>query len=101
MLSSTKFGDDIEKGTAFTISNIQITYRLIDFGSEVQNMAMSLPKFIIKSNGWANSATTIAAGVLGSQSIIFNQRFASIKSALILTSGGTNAVSKSFNFIDH
>jgi hypothetical protein len=42
-------------------------------------MVMSMPKFLIKSNGWSNSAIAIAAGVVGSQSIIFNQRFASIK----------------------
>ena len=63
-------------------------------------MVMSMPKFLIKSNGWSNSATSIAAGVTDSQSIIFNQRFASIKSALILSSGGTNCVNKSFDFID-
>ena len=38
--------------------------------------------------------------VTGSQSIIFNKRFASMKSALILSSGGTNCVNKSFDFID-
>ena len=49
-----------------------------------------------------NSAVAIAADGVGSQSIIiiFNQWFASIKSALILASGGTNCVNKSFNFID-
>ena len=61
----------------FYIYNIQLTYQLIDFGAEVQHMVETMPKFLIKSNGWANSATTIAAGVVGSQSIIFNQRFAS------------------------
>ena len=86
--------------TSFYIYNIQITYQLIDFGSEVQNMVMSMPKFIIKSNGWSNSATTIGTGVVGSQSIIFNQRFASIKSALILACNGTNAVNKLFDFMD-
>ena len=86
--------------TSFYNYNIQLTYQLIDFGSEVQNMVMSMPKFLIKSNGWSNSATAIAAGVVGSQSIILNQRFASIKSALILSSGGTNCTNKSFDFID-
>ena len=35
-----------------------------------------------------------------SESIIFNQRFASIKSALILCSGGTNPTKKSFDCMD-
>ena len=40
--------------TAFTIKNIQITFQLIDFGEEVQNMIMSMPNFFIKSTGWNN-----------------------------------------------
>ena len=80
----TNFVDDIAKVTAFTINKIQLTYQLIDFGSKIQNMIMSMPKFIIKSEGWSNSATTIPNGTVGSQSIIFNQRFASIKSAIII-----------------
>jgi hypothetical protein len=37
---------------------------------------------------------------VGSQTIIFNQRFASIKSAIIVASNGTNAKQKSFEFMD-
>ena len=61
-----------------------------------------MPKFLITSNGWANSSTTIniAAGVQATQSMIFNQCFASIKSVLILASNGTNATNKSFDFMD-
>ena len=36
--------------TAFSISNIQITYQLMEFGEEVQNMIMSMPKFFYKIN---------------------------------------------------
>ena len=72
--------------TSFYIYNIQITYQSNDFGSQVQNMVMSIPKFYMKSTGWSKSATTIPTGEVGSQSIIFNQRFAAIKSALILGS---------------
>ena len=34
----------------FYVYNKHITYNLIDFGSEVQNMVMNMPKFITKSN---------------------------------------------------
>ena len=62
-------------------------------------MVMSMPKFLIKSNGWSNSATSIAQNVIGSQSIIFNQQYASIRSAMILCScTGGNGVNKSFDF---
>ena len=98
----TNFVSNSDAGnvTDFAISNIQITYQLIDFGSELQNSILSRSKFLIKSNGWSNSATSIAAAVVGSQSIVFNQRFASIKSAIIVASNGTNATQKSFDFMD-
>ena len=60
-----------------------------------------MPKLVSKTNEWSNSATSIAQAVIGSQSIIFNQRYASVHSALILCSGtGGNAVNKSFDFFD-
>ena len=98
----THFVDNSAAGyvTDFAISNIQITYQLIDFGSELPNSILSRSKFLIKSNGWSNSATSISQGVVGSQSIIFNQQFASIKSAIIVASNGTNKKQKSFDFMD-
>ena len=95
----TNFVDGVGSVKRFYIYNIQLTYQLIDFGAEVQNMVATMPKFLIKSNEWSNSSTTIAANVQGSQSIIFNQRLARIKSALILASNGTNATNKSFDFM--
>ena len=80
--------------TDFVISNIQITYQLIDFGSELHNSILSRCKMLIKSNGWSKRATTIAQGVVGSQSIICNQRFASVKCSIIVVSNGTNAKQK-------
>ena len=85
--------------TAFTISNIQITYQLIDFGEEVQNMISSMPKFFIKSTGWNNSCVSIPLGTSGSQSIVYNQRFASIRFVTILPCG-TNTTNLNFDFID-
>jgi hypothetical protein len=57
--------------SAFTISNIQISYQLINFGEELQNMIMYMPKFIIKSGGWSNSAISVGAGTIGSQLFFF------------------------------
>ena len=95
----TNFVSDIAVVTDFYISNIQITYQLIDFGSTIQNMVMSMPKFLIKSDSWANSCTTVPNGSVGSQSYIFNQRFASIKSAIIIPNfSGT--YNKSFDSYD-
>ena len=62
--SRTNFVDGAHV-TGFSISNIQITYNLINFGQEVQNSVMAIPKFIIKSQGWSNSAITVSAGTIG------------------------------------
>ena len=56
-------------------------------------MVMSMPKFIIKSEGWSNSAISVGAGTIGLQSFIFNQTFASIKSAFIIASSGITNLS--------
>ena len=53
---------------------------------------------MIKSQGWSNSAISVSTGTVGSQSFIFNNRFASIKSAFVIASGGTT--NKSFDAID-
>ena len=83
----------------FSISNIQITYQLIDFGDQVQSMIASMPKFFIKSTGWNNSCVSIPNGTSGSQSIVYNQRFASIRNVYILGCG-TNTPNFNFDFID-
>ena len=85
--------------TGFSISNIQITYQLIDFGDQVQSMIASTPKFFIKSTGWNNSCVSIPLGTSGSQSIVYNQRFASIRNVYILGCG-TNSTNLNFDFID-
>ena len=75
--------------SGFTISYVQITYQWINFGLEVQNMVLLMPKIVIKSAGCINSAISVSTRTVGSQSFIFNQWFASIKSAFILAGGGT------------
>ena len=67
----TKFVDNSAGGhvTDFQISNIQITYQLLDFGSELQNRTLSMPELLIKSNGWSSSATTLNQGLVGSRII--------------------------------
>ena len=58
-----------------------------------------MPKFFIKSTGWNNSCVSIPTGTSGSQSIVYNQRFASIRNVYILGCG-TNTPNFNFNFID-
>jgi hypothetical protein len=58
---------------------------------------------MIKSNGYSNSGTTVAAGSTGLQTLVFNQRFASIRSAVLLPSGGavnTKTLNGKFDAVD-
>ena len=62
-------------------------------------MIASMPKFFIKSTGWNNLCVSIPLGTSGSQSIVYNQRFASIRNVYILGCG-TNSFNQNFDFID-
>ncbi len=43
---------------------------------------------MIKSNGYANSSMTVPTTPAGTITLVYNQRFASIRSAVLLPSGG-------------
>ncbi len=79
--------------TSFTISNIELCYDFIDLGSEVDAMVRGMgDKIYIKSQSFSNSSISIPSGTSGSQSYTFNQRYASIKAAIVLFSGGVNGL---------
>jgi hypothetical protein len=70
--------------SAFAISNFELVYTMCDLGAGVEKMVYDMGRQIsIKSHGSSNSAVNVAAGTTGSQSYVFNQRFASIRSAFI------------------
>ena len=69
------------------ITNFELVYDMIDFGPEVEQSILSQPSIMIKSNGYANSAVTVPASQSGTMTLVYNQRFASIRSAIVLPSG--------------
>lgn len=74
--------------TGFSISNVELCYRTVNLGSEVDNMVRGMgDKIFIKSQSFVNSAQYLAASTSGSLSLVFNQRLASVKSAFILGAG--------------
>ena len=76
--------------TGYTISNFEVVYNVIDFGAEVQRQIMAeSPKIRIKSSSYNTSIAPIASGTSGNINLIYNLRYASIKSAF-LNMGGTN-----------
>ena len=78
--------------TAFAISNFQVTYDLIDFGPEVENSIMSSEQIRIKTTGFNESSVVIPIGTNGQNTFVFNQRFASIRNAVLSYSCARDAV---------
>jgi hypothetical protein len=73
--------------TAFVISNIELAYNLLDFGREMEQMVLSMPRLFLKCNSYSNSSASIANAANGSISLVYNQRLSSIKAAFILPTG--------------
>lgn len=95
MLNSTNFSATVP----LVISNVELCFDFIELGSEVDAMVRGMgPKLYIKSQSFSNASVTVPAGANGSQSYIFNQRYASVKGAFVLMSGG--AVNKLFDAVD-
>lgn len=77
--------------TQFTLFNVELCFDFIELGSEVDAMVRGMgPKLFIKSQSFSNSSVSVPIGTKGSQSYIFNQRYASVKGAIVLFSGGVN-----------
>lgn len=76
---------------AYTISNFEVVYNCIDFGGAVEREVIAMnPKLRIKTQSYATGNQTIASGSSGTQSLVYNMRYASCKSAFFI-GGGTSA----------
>jgi hypothetical protein len=81
---------DDDKATGYTISNFEVVYNVIDFGAEIQRQIMAEnPKILIKTSSYNTSVAPIASATSGNVNLIYNLRYASIKSAF-LNFGGTS-----------
>ena len=78
------------KATDYEITNFEVVYNVIDFGAEVQRQIMSeSPQILIKTSSYNTSVAPIAKDTSGNINLIYNLRYASIKSAF-LNFGGTD-----------
>ena len=76
--------------TAFTISNFELTYTMSDLGAGVEKMVYEAGRsLLLKSNGFSNSAVAVPNGSIGSGNYVYNQRFASIRSAFVCPNATT------------
>lgn len=84
--------------TSYTLSNLELCYDKIDFGYQVEQMVRGMgEKVYIKSNSWASMSQNLASGVSGTNELLYNARYASIRS-LFTNFGGTAATSINKNF---
>lgn len=85
--------------TGYTISNFEVVYNVIDFGQEVQRQIISESngKIRIKSSSYNTSIAPIASGTSGNINLLYNLRYASIKSAFLNFGGTSTTASASKN----
>jgi hypothetical protein len=74
--------------TAFTISNFEVVYNIVDFGSEIQNNIMAMDKIRLKSQSFASSISPLASATSGNVNLVFNHRYSSVKAAYLNCGGG-------------
>lgn len=84
--------------TGYTISNFEVVYNVVDFGQEIQRSIIAEnPKIRIKSSSYNTSIAPIANGTTGNVNLIYNLRYASIKSAFLNFGGTSTAYSANKN----
>ncbi len=85
--------------TGWTLSNVELRYKVIDMGGAVEDMVRGMgDKIYIKSQSFASSSQTLAANSSGYQELIFNSRFASVKSLFAINGNGVG--NKQFDSVD-
>lgn len=76
--------------TAYAITNFELTYTMTDLGAGVEKMVYEAGRsLLLKSNGFSNSAVAVPINSIGSGNYVFNQRFASIRSAFVCPNATT------------
>lgn len=87
--------------TGYSVSNIQLKYKVVDFGSAVENIVLaSADKLYIKTQSFGCSSQTLAAATTGSVELVFNQRYASCKSIFAINGGGAALSNRAFDSVD-
>lgn len=85
--------------TNITISNFELRYKVVDMGQEVENMVRAMgDKIYIKSQSFSCSSTLLPAATASSVELVFNQRYASVKSLFAINGNGVG--NKAFDSVD-
>lgn len=96
------FTQNVATPTAFTISNVQLRYKVVDFGGAVEQIVLgSADKLYIKSQSFALSSQTLAANSSGFIELVYNLRYASVKSLFAINGNRATGTSNgAFDSVD-
>lgn len=85
-----------------TITNCELTYDVIDFGPAIEQEILAMEKLTIKSSSYSNSSASLASSSNGQQTLVYNQRLKSIRSAIVhpSPSKGANFVNGKFDSVN-
>ena len=83
----------------YSIYNFEVRYKVIRFPQHYMDRAFKNDKIFLKTMSFQNSSVPLASGTTGTISLIYNQRFNSIK-ALFLHPSGTTSYNKNFDSFD-
>jgi len=75
--------------SVFQISNVELCYNMLDFGRSIESAILAMPKVFLKCYSFSNSSASVASGQNGYISLVYNQKYASVKAAYILSTGTT------------
>lgn len=92
--------DAVEVPSGMVLSNVELVYKSVDLGAEVEAMVRSAGMTHIKTQSLMNTASVLGAGVQGSVALVFNQRLASIKSAFIYCANTTADSNQQYDSVD-
>jgi hypothetical protein len=87
--------------STYTITNVQLRYKVYEFGGAVEDMVTKMNpdgKFYIKSQSFGVSSQTLPSSSSGFQELVYNSRYASIKSLYAVM--GSNRANKQFESVD-
>jgi hypothetical protein len=88
--------------TGFSISNFELCYKIVDMGGAVEDMVRNMgDKIYVKSQSFASASQTLASATSGYVELVYNQRYASVKSLFVINGGSSAAsINKAFDSYD-
>lgn len=94
------FNAAVAAPTAWTLSNVELRYKVVDMGGQVEDVVRSMgDKIYIKTQSFASSTTTSALAT-GYNEFVYNSRFSSVKGLFGLNGNTTANSNRIFDSVD-